>query len=240
MLSKIYDSLLSVAYPQTCQICENSVENFSDGIVCGSCWKRTCIFSDAETLCKKCGRFLQAKSSDFETFCHRCDEHFYDAARAVGIYENALAVSVINLKREAVVAKRLQKLFLARFQTSDFQDSSLIIPVPLSKKRLLERGFNQAAVLGKILSNTMNLPLDEQSLARTVHTRLHRAAMDMKAREKSVENAFVVTRPNLIAGKNILLVDDVFTSGATASNCAKALKEKGAAKVYVLTVARAA
>ncbi len=239
MLSKIYGSLLSVAYPQTCQICENSVENFSDGIVCDSCWKKTCIFSDAETLCKKCGRFLQAKSSDFETFCHRCNEHFYDAARAVGIYENALAVSVINLKREAFVAKRLQKLFLSCFQTSDFQDSTLIIPVPLSKKRRLERGFNQAAVLGEILSKKTNLSFDERSLVRTVHTPMHRAAMDTRAREKTVENAFEVARPNLIAGKNILLVDDVFTSGATVSNCAKALKEKGAAKVCVLTVARA-
>jgi ComF family protein len=239
MLSGIYNSLLTVAYPQACQICENSVENSSDGIACSYCWEKTQVFSGAETLCGKCGRFLQAKPFDFQTFCHRCDEHFYDAARAVGIYENALAALVINLKHESFVAKRLQKLFLARFQTSDFQDSSLIIPVPLSKKRLLERGFNQAAVLGKILSNTTSLPLDEQSLTRTVHTRLHRAAMDTKAREKSVENAFEVTRPNLIAGENILLVDDVFTSGATASNCAKALKEKGAAKVYVLTVARA-
>lgn len=240
MLSKIYDSILTVAYPQACHICESSVENSSDGIVCEECWERTQIFCGAETLCAKCGRFLREEASDFQTFCHACDQHFYDAARAVGLYNTALSASVIHLKSEPFVAKHLRKLFLARFETSDFQDADLIVPVPLSKKRFLERGFNQAAVLAEILSKETKLPLDEKSLARTVHTPMHRAAMDTKARETSVKNAFQVRRANFIKDKNILLVDDVFTSGATASNCAEILKEKGARTVYVLTVARAA
>ncbi|MDQ3322778.1 MAG: ComF family protein [Acidobacteriota bacterium] len=240
MFSKIYDSLLTVAYPQACQICENSVESLSEGVACNTCWEKTRIFSGAETLCGKCGRFLRAESADFQTFCHRCDEHFYDEARAVGFYEQALAASILNLKREPFAAVKLQELFFLRFQTSDFHDSTRIIPVPLSNKRRLERGFNQAAVLAEILSRKTNLPLDGQSLARVVHTPMHRAAMDNKARETSVKNAFEVKRPNFIKGENILLIDDIFTSGATVSNCAKALKEKGAGKVYVLTVARAA
>lgn len=240
MLSKIYDSLLTVAYPQACLICERGVESLSDGVACSICWGKTRVFSGAETLCGKCGRFLRAESTDFQTFCHRCDEHFYDEARAVGFYEQALAESILNLKRETFVAGKLQKLFFSRFQTSDFHDSTLIIPVPLSKKRRLERGFNQAAVLAETLSRKTNLPLDEQSLARVVHTPMHRAAMDTKARETSVKNAFEVKRPNFIKDETILLIDDVFTSGATVSNCAKALKEKGARKVYVLTLARTA
>ncbi len=240
MFSKIYDSLLTVVYPQACQICERGVEKSSDGVACNLCWERTRIFSGAETLCGKCGRFLRVESTDFQTFCHRCDEHFYDEARAVGFYEKALAASVISLKRQPLVAVKLQKLFFLRFQTSRFHDSTRIIPVPLSEKRRLERGFNQAAFLAEILSEQTNLPLDDRSLARVVHTPMHRAAMDTKARETSVKNAFEVRRPNFIKGENILLVDDVFTSGATVSNCAKALKEKGANKVYVLTVARTA
>jgi len=238
MFSRIYDAFLTLAYPQACQICENSVENSSDGIACRRCWKKTRIFSGAETLCGKCGRFLQPKPAAFQTFCHRCNEHFYDLAIAVGVYEHALAASVLNLKRESFVAKHLQKLFLSRFLQSDFQDSTLIIPVPLSTKRFSERGFNQAVVLAEILSKETSLSIDEQSLVRTVHTTMHRAAMDAKARETSVKNAFEVRRANFIKGENILLVDDVFTSGATVSNCAKALKEKGASKVYVLTLAR--
>lgn len=239
MLGKATDFVLTLAYPQACQICEQSVENLSDGVACRACWERTRIFSGAETLCNKCGKFLQAKPTNFQTFCHKCDEHFYDAASAVGIYEYALSASVLNLKREPFVAKRLQKLFVLRFQNSTFQDATKIIPVPLSKKRFLERGFNQAAVLAEILAKQSRTPLDRLTLVRQIHTPLHRASMDNKARETSVKNAFEVKRPKLIAGESILLVDDVFTSGATVSNCAKTLKENGAEKVYILTVARA-
>ena len=115
----------------------------------------------------------------------------------------------------------------------------MIIPVPLSKRRFLERGFNQAEVLAELLAKETALKIDKQSLARKVHTPVHRAAMDRRARELTVENAFEVTRPKLVKGEKILLVDDVFTSGATTSTCAKALKKKGADKVYVLTIARA-
>lgn len=240
MLSWIYDSLLTVAYPQACQICEQSVEYSFDGVACRACWQKTRIFGGAETLCAKCGRFLRAAPAELQTFCHQCDEQFYDAASAVGVYEFALSASVINLKRQPFAAKRLKQLFVSRFEKSEFQDATKIIPVPLSKKRLLERGFNQAEVLAEILAARKFAELDKKSLVRKIHTPVHRRAMDNKAREKSVQNAFEVARPKLIEGKNVLLVDDVFTSGATVSNCAKTLKANGANKVYVLTVARAA
>jgi ComF family protein len=238
MIDKIFDSLLTIAYPQACQICENSVENLSDGIACRECWQKTTVFSGAETLCAKCGAFFQSKPISFPTFCHRCDEHFYDSASAVGIYEHALAASILHLKREPVISKRLRRLFLSRFQNSDFQDTTLLVPVPLSKKRFLERGFNQAVVLSKILAKETGLKLDEQSLVRKIHTPMHRIGMDAKARAMSVKNAFEVMRPKLIAGEKVLLIDDVYTSGATVSNCAKTLKESGASKVYVLALAK--
>lgn len=239
MLGEIFDSLLTVIYPQACHSCENPVENSADGAACQLCWEKTRIFSGAETLCCKCGAYLREKPSDFLVFCHQCDEDFYDAARAVGIYENALSACVLNLKREPFVARKLRKLFIRAFADSPFRDAARIIPVPLSKKRLLERGFNQAEVLADILARETHIIVDKQSLARKIHSPMHRAAMDRKARRMSVRDAFEVKRPRLIKDENILLIDDVFTSGATASFCAKALKEKGAGKVYVLTVARA-
>ncbi|MDM7920791.1 MAG: hypothetical protein QUS14_00710 [Pyrinomonadaceae bacterium] len=90
------------------------------------------------------------------------------------------------------------------------------------------------------MSKTTSIPVDENSLVRTRHTPMHRAAMDKKAREKSVEDAFEVRRPKLIDGQHITLVDDIFTSGATAHYCAAKLKESGAATVNVLTIAHAA
>lgn len=239
MLRKIYDSLLTVAYPQSCRHCGNSVESSFDGAACGDCWRTTQIFDGAEILCAKCGAFHSANDSNYETFCHRCDGHFYDAARAVGVYGYALTASILHLKREPYIAPRLRRLFVARFEDSDFSAIDLLVPVPLSKKRELERGFNQATVLAKILARKIKINLDEQSLVRQIHTPMHRVGMDGKARAASVENAFAVKRPNFVKDKNILLVDDVFTSGATVSNCAEVLKKSGAKRVCVLTLAKA-
>ena len=238
MFDKIFDPLLTLVYPQVCHVCENSVENSADGVACRRCWEKTSVFSGAETLCAKCGAFLRSESSNFQTFCHRCEGHFYDSAIAVGIYEHALAASVLHLKREPFVAKHLQETLVARFRNSDVQDVTLIVPVPLSKKRFLEREFNQAAVLSKILARKSGIKSDEQSLVRNLHTPMHRVGMDGKARAASVENAFEVKRPKLIEGEKILLVDDVFTSGATVSICAETLKKSGASSVDVFTLAR--
>lgn len=239
MLTKVLDSLLTVFYPQSCQNCGASVEKFEFGTACQKCWNQTRFFSGKETACYKCSKFLSDKEIEFQTFCHQCDGHFYEQARAAGLYENALQSSILNLKIEPFVSKKLREVFVSAFKRLDFHDADLIVPIPLSKKRLLERGFNQADVLAKILSDETKIKLDEKSLARKIHTPMHRAGMDNKARELTVKNAFEVTRPNLIKDKKILLVDDVFTSGATASACAKVLKKSGAEKVYVLTLARA-
>lgn len=238
MFQKFYDSLLTLAYPQSCHICDKSVETSRDGVVCLSCWNNTEIFNNNETICHKCGRFLSDKSTDIKTLCHQCDEHFYDSARAVGKYGKGLSASIINLKRDPFVAKHLKDIFIEAFYKTSFQDVTRIIPVPLSKRRFHERGFNQATVLSKILSKETGIILDEVSLIRTKHTPVHRAGMDKKGRLLSVEKAFEVKREKLIEDETILLVDDVFTSGATASMCAKALKKKGADKVYVFTIAR--
>ena len=113
------------------------------------------------------------------------------------------------------------------------------MPVPLSPRRRVERGFNQAEVVGSFLSDRTGIELDISTLIRSKHTPIHRVAMDSKAREQSVKNAFKVVRPTLVEGRSILLVDDVFTTGSTVSNCAAELKKNGAAAVKVLTLARA-
>jgi ComF family protein len=238
MIRKIRDSLLTLAYPQACQICEQTVEAAADGIVCRECWTKTRIFRGDETVCQKCGRFLSDKPARFETFCHLCDGHFYDAARAAGKYEKGLSASILNLKREPFIPATLRKLFIGSFYRTSFQNAARIIPVPLSARRQFERGFNQASILARVLARETGIAADERSLVRTKHADIHRAGMDRKGREMSVAKAFEVRRGNLIEGETILLIDDVFTSGATASVCAKVLKEKGADRVYVFTLAR--
>lgn len=239
MLKAISDSLFGLLYPQACHICNNISEIFDEGVACTACWGRTRIFSGSETLCDKCGDLLNDQAAGFARACHRCDGHFYDKACSAGVYENGLAASVLYLKQTPRLSKKARTLFIRAFQSAPFRDVSCIVPVPLSRRRRLERGFNQAVVLASLLAKNSGLPLEEAALARKVHTPVHRAAMDKKARDLTVRNAFEVIKPESVRGKNILLVDDVFTSGATASYCARILKKNGAGKVYVFTLARA-
>lgn len=116
---------------------------------------------------------------------------------------------------------------------------SLVVPVPQSRKRNLERGYNQAEILASLVSKTLSIRMVNNAFARTSHTPIHRAAMDRKARAATVEKSFEVKIPRLIADRNIILVDDVLTSGSTASACSSILKKNGAARVDVITLARA-
>lgn len=239
MLKALQNSLVSLIYPQNCRVCDSSVDNLDNGVACSTCWADTRIFKGEEMLCSKCGAFFNLSGVEISLRCHKCDEHFYDTARAAGIYEKAIAVSAIHLKSQPHVAGELAKALISAFDRSRFIESSLIVPVPLSRKRRHERGFNQAEVLAGLIAKYASIKLDSASLTRSKHTSIHRVAMDKKARELTVANAFEVTRPNLIVNQKILLIDDIFTSGATASACAKVLKKNGATEVNVLTLARA-
>ncbi len=239
MWKALQDSLISLIYPQDCRACDSSVDHLKFGVACSTCWAETRIFNGEEMLCHKCGAFFNESGVKVDLRCHKCDDHFYDRARAVGIYEKALAVSAIYLKRQPHVPSELERALLAAFDREQASSPSLVVPVPLSRMRRRERGFNQAELLAALIAKHASIKLDTGSLARTKHTPMHRIAMDKKARELTVVNAFEVTRPNLIAGQRILLVDDIFTSGATASACAKVLKKNGAAEVNVFTLARA-
>jgi Predicted amidophosphoribosyltransferases len=147
--------------------------------------------------------------------------------------------SIISLKSKPHLPGIVVRAIDERFASLPELGPDLIVPVPLSKQRRFERGFNQAEVIADVVARSTGIPVDRMSLQRKEHTKMHRAGMDRKAREGTVENAFAVARPKMIVGKNILLTDDVFTSGATVSACAGILKANGAQTVNVFTIARA-
>jgi len=235
-----YDALLAVVFPRACAVCGDSVESRALGVACANCWQLTRILS-ADTLCWKCGQPSSGTVADEqreEVRCHRCDDASFTAARACGIYEGALRASVLSLKREADVCQRLREELVRTQQRYPLNQATQIIPVPLHAEREKDRGFNQAVLIGRELSRATSLPLNVVSLVRDKHVIRHRAGMDAKGRSDTVADAFRVTHPALVAGERVLLVDDVFTTGATVSSCASVLLEAGAREVYVLTIAR--
>lgn len=242
LTSHLADAALALVYPSACAVCGTSVESRHDGVACASCWLSTRLFEEDDTLCWKCGLFTEARVSNdrrLSVRCGKCDQDAFTAARACGFYEGALRASILNLKREPHVAARLARLMFTSQRSEPLNSASLIIPVPLHPERERDRGFNQAALLARELARLSQLPLDEYSVARRVQTERHRAGMDARARRDSVSAAFAIRHPKLVAGRRVLLVDDVFTTGATVSACAAVLKEAGAEEVFVLTLARA-
>ncbi|MGI9106633.1 MAG: double zinc ribbon domain-containing protein [Pyrinomonadaceae bacterium] len=239
----LYDATLALVYPMRCAACgAASVEQRADAPACASCWEATTIFTGEETCCGKCGALALGEvppEKRADVRCRRCEAAAFTAARSIGKYEGALRASVLILKHEPHVSARLRRLLCAAQGRPPLDAATRIVPVPLHAARERERGFNQAAILARAVAAPSHLPLDEWSVVRTTHTSRHRAGMDARARRETVERAFQVERPRLIAGERVLLIDDVFTTGATVSACAQALRDAGAEDVYVLTVARA-
>lgn len=247
-LDTLYDAALALLYPRACAVCGTAgLEARADSPACAACWEATRVFEGADVLCWKCGALAPGGEAATAVVgaegresvrCRRCEAEPFTAARACGIYEGALRAAVLNLKREPHVASRLAGLLQETYLRAPFAAAKRVLPVPLHPERERERGFNQAALLARTLAARAGLTPDEWSLERVTHTEKHRAGMDARARRESVEEAFRVTRPRLVEGESVLLVDDVFTTGATASACASALRAAGAREVFVLTLAR--
>lgn len=242
-IDELCDAALALVYPLACAACgAEGVEARADFPACAACWARTRVFSGDETVCWKCGARARAEVDESRrdaVRCRRCDSWAFTSARACGVYEGALRAAVLTLKHEPRVGARLARLLCGAQRRPPLDRATRVVPVPLHPERERERGFNQAALLARVVAAPAGLTCDERSLLRATHTEQHRAGMDARARRESVEKAFRVARPRLVRGERILLIDDVLTTGATVSACAAALLAAGAEDVFVLTVARA-
>jgi ComF family protein len=163
----------------------------------------------------------------------------WDRARAVARYDGVMRTLVHDLKfRDRHDARRLFGRWLAHAGTELLHDADLIVPVPLTRSRLLRRRFNQAAILATEVSRCSGIPSEPLLLLRTKSTP-PQVGLTREQRRQNVSGAFALAehRRARVAGAKIVLVDDVVTTGATANACARTLKRGGAARVDVLTLA---
>lgn len=241
MIQLLTDVFVRFIFPRMCAVCALPIERFALGASCESCWNETRLLTGEEPSCSKCGALLDGSSlsakETADTRCGRCENHGYDKVLAVGLYKKALRAEILNLKSESFLGAHAAAL-LVEASRRVLSPVDVVVPVPLAKRRLKERGFNQAELLGKEICRARGLTFSSKTLKRVTHTPMHRAGMDSKAREATVRKAFVVEDASAVEGRNVLLIDDVFTSGATTSQCAKVLKEAGSLSVNVLTLAR--
>ncbi len=147
------------------------------------------------------------------------------------------AVQALKYNGARDVARPLGKRLAGRLATTDWPAPEVVVPVPLGQKRLKQRGYNQAGLLAAALADEIGVPLVPDAIQRARETR-SQVGLGRSERLANMSDAFVA-QPAMVGGKGVLIVDDVFTTGATLAACAAALRDGGAQAVYGLTVSEA-
>lgn len=186
-------------------------------------------------LCDKCGKYLEIGSA----LCRECTYNppSFDISRAVGPYQDSyrMAIKIFKFMGRKYLGVRMGHMMAATVKNEPrFGPTDLVVPVPISKGNLKQRGFNQTEVLGEHIARDLRLKMDPHTLIRIKETPSQRE-LSREDREKNLLFAFAIKDKAKIYRKNILLVDDVYTTGSTCRECARVLLEGGAERVCVIT-----
>ncbi len=250
------DQLSTVLLPATCRLCAQPLLHASRSPVCLDCW-RLIQPQSPENLCSRCGEQLGFGDLRFsvharlpgQVLCELCERALppFEQAVAYGVYQGTLRSLIHLLKYEGVAscASPLgERLALAIASLGSLPDGTLVVPVPLHTARRSERGFNQTALLAQSAIAALRriwphkrLKLAENALARSRRTE-SQAGLTPHQRRRNLRGAFQVPEPQRLAGDPVLLIDDIYTTGATARECSRTLLAAGATSVFVATLAR--
>lgn len=233
--------LFELFFPSVCHLCKEFIPDAGEVLLCPECLAKAPPLRSPKCSC--CGQAFETPAGT-DHLCSACitDPPPFAAARAALLFEGSSRELIHQFKysKKAMLRKPLGLLsagYLDGF-AGEF-GAALIVPVPLHVKRLRQRGFNQAILLGEIFSQKWGVPLSRNNLQRIRWTE---PQVNLGARERAanVKGAFAVARPDEISGKKIFLLDDVYTTGSTAKECCRVLLKAGAADLAVLTIARGA
>ncbi|WP_294318958.1 ComF family protein [uncultured Sphingomonas sp.] len=224
--------LVALAIPPRCPGCGTVVE--ADHRFCATCWAGLRFLGDP--ACAACGMPMAIDQGPGMR-CGPCLVRLpvHDGVRAAVAYGPVARDVALKLKYggRLALATTMARLMLRHLAA----DATCLVPVPLHRRRLWTRGYNQSVLIAAALGRMRGVPMLRDALRRTRATPPLRG-MNGRARAKAVRGAFVVSDPATVAGQSVVLVDDVHTSGATVDACAAALRRAGAARVMVLCWAR--
>lgn len=233
------NGLLDLALPPRCHVCRQTMTGTDPLHICPGCLEALPFITSP--LCTVCGIPFNGAGEDHP--CGDCltDPPPFHAARAALRYDTACRDLIHAFKYDGRSHLRRPLGLLAARSLAPFAagfGADLLVPVPLHTTRLRSRGFNQAVLLAEILSHEWQTPLNRQAMVRTRRT-TPQMELDRNQRLHNLHGAFNVTDLRAVAGKRIMVVDDVFTTGSTLAECAKVLKSAGATDVAAVTVAHA-
>ncbi|MBI1864235.1 MAG: ComF family protein [Nitrospirae bacterium] len=208
--------------------------------ICGACWGKVRWLTGP--VCPRCGFAFPSPEALTHSPGHLCGncrdkEPPFALARAAGAHEGALreAIHLLKYGRKHSLGKKLGRFLLP--SAGALPTPEVVVPVPLHPSRLRHRGFNQSLLLADAVCRRLDVPLDHGALQRVRPTR-PQVELTPEERKANIRGAFAVLRPERIEDKRVLLVDDVFTTGATVSECARVLRKAGAQEVVVATLSR--
>lgn len=233
---RLTGGVLDVILPPTCCVCQTRLTTHYN--LCAPCWLK--IEFIGPPLCDRLGLPLPYGGTEAVISAEAiANPPVYNKARAAGIYTGTLKSLIHDFKfrdRQDVVPLLLR--WLERAGDEFWLDAELLIPVPLHRYRILKRRFNQAAVLARSLSRRVDAAWSPDVLVRSRST-AQQVGLSPRQRQENVRGAFHVpsSKAHLVAGKSVILIDDVITTGATISECARALLLAGAKEVNVVVLA---
>lgn len=247
-MMKMFTWLLDVLFPPLCLNCRHNIE--SGKVVCDSCFSAIKI---SDTLfCGKCRARLPAAvpakaglalpatgQTEHKKICHL--DFPYLLGAAADYRDEAVQELVHALKFDFVkaAARPLAALLVKYAERVNYPiDGFVIVPIPLSKTRKRKRGFNQSFLLAEIFADRFDLEFHPSILVRHKNTLAQSELKDFEKKRANVENCFSVAEPDMVQGKNFILIDDVVTSGATLFEAANALKRAGAKKIIAFAAAK--
>jgi len=230
-----FDPVLAVVFPSWCAACGAPLGRPTRAPLCEGCWV---LPRHGGPVCG-CGFVLPARA---EAPCGRCRRGLtpFEAGASLGPYEAGLRILVHELKyhgRRRVAARLAERMLAEASVQRLLAGDPLIVPVPLHPRRRRVRGFNQAELIARALARGAGLTLEAGALVRQ-HDTPPQAGLSAAQRRRNVRGAFAARPRPSIARRPVVLIDDVFTTGATARACAAALRDQGATEVRVLTAAR--
>jgi ComF family protein len=247
---QIAETLFAVLFPSDCRICDAPLTRISRLPVCQECLDGMSRIGSA--VCATCGERLFSSYAlagvGEESLCGLCRrlQPPFERAVAYGSYEGGLRELIHLLKYGSVrpaanVLGRMLAEAIAALEPGFFHEAVIVIPVPLHRSKLRQRNFNQAELIAraamKVGTLRTRLSLHPGALERRRET-ASQTGLTSHQRRANLRGAFGVTPASAVKGREILLVDDVYTTGATVSECARVLRRAGAARVWVATVAR--
>jgi ComF family protein len=235
----VFAPLADLLLPPVCIVCRTRIGGH--GLICGGCFAE--IEFIAPPLCDRLGVPLPYDTGEGKQLSAAAiaKPPVYDRARAVARYSSTMRELIQSFKyRDRHEGLPLFGRWLMKAGAELLAEADLVVPVPLYSWRLWSRRFNQSAMLAHEVGRLADVPVDCHALRRVRKT-TSQVGLSPDQRRRNVAGAFKVpnSRASAVAGKSIVLIDDVITTGATADACARALRRAGAAKVDVLALARA-